>query len=108
MAKILTPPYLNLFTVAILFEKYLELQLVIKKNITIPEEHRHFLKQFPKITVLKISKKRNPYDLEFIQRSQNTFNSTPLGAQENKHEVRNIQLIEFFEEESESFIIINK
>ncbi len=73
--KILTPPYLNLFTVAVLFEKYLELQVLNKKSASSPEEHRHFLKQFPKITFVKISKKRNPYDIDFIQCSQTAFNS---------------------------------
>lgn len=80
VTKILTPPYLNLFTVAILFEKYLELQLVTNKKFDTLEDHRHYLKQFPKITVLKISKKHNPYDIDFIRRSQSTFNFTPLGV----------------------------
>jgi hypothetical protein len=74
VTRFLTPSYLNIFTVALLFEKYLELQLVKNKKFTSLEDHRHFLKQFPKISLIKISKKRNPYDIEFIQRSQTFFN----------------------------------
>lgn len=78
VSRLLTPSYLNLFTVAILFEKYLELQLVRGKNFSSPEDHRHFLKQFPKITVIKFAKRRNPYDLEFITWSQAEFNKSQL------------------------------
>jgi hypothetical protein len=74
VSRFLMPSYLNLFTVALLFEKYLELQLVKGKNFPTAEEHMHFLKQFPKISVIKISRHRNPYDLEFITRSQAKFN----------------------------------
>jgi hypothetical protein len=76
VSRFLTPSYLNLFTVALLFEKYLELQLVKGKKFTSPDDHRHFLKQFPKITVIRLSKKRNLYDLEFVTRSQTEFNKS--------------------------------
>lgn len=100
--KFLTPSYLNLFTVALLFEKYLELQLVKTKKFFHYEEQRQFLKQFPKITVVKVSKKRNPYDLELIQRCQAAFNqnySANRSVVKTQPDVCNIQLLEFYESE---------
>ncbi len=108
VSRFLTPNYLNLFTVSLLFEKYLELHLVRAKQFTTPQDHRHFLKQFPKITLIRLSKHRNPYDLEFISRSQTEFNQytgIPQGSSRELPEVCNVQLIELFEQEDETILI---
>jgi hypothetical protein len=106
VSRYLTPSYLNLFTVSLLFEKYLELHLVRTKHFATPEDHRHFLKQFPKITVIRLSRHRNRYDLEFITRSQTAFNqSMGLPQRNSLPEVCNMQLIEFFEQEDETILI---
>ena len=73
-SRYLMPRYLNPFITALLFEKYLELQLVRGKNFATAEEHRHYLKQFPKVSVIRFSKRRNPYDVEFVAYSQAKLN----------------------------------
>lgn len=109
--KILTPSYLNLFTVALLFEKHLELQLVKNRKFQNYDEQRQFLKQFPKISVVKVSKKRNPYDLELISRCQAAFNqnySAIRSTAKTQLDVCNVQLLEFFESDDESVLLTIK
>ena len=50
-----------------------------------------FIKQFPKVSIIKLTKRRNPYDLLYISKCQNLFSK----------DAQNVQLIELFETEEE-------
>lgn len=76
VTKLLIPPFINIFTVAILFEKYLEYRMVRnKENFKNIEDRRNFIKQFPKISIVKLQNKRNAYDIKLIEKCQRLFNN---------------------------------
>ena len=84
LSDFLTPPHFNCFILSLIFEKYLEVQLFRSKEPHRPPEERNSLiKQFPKVTVIKVAKKLNPFDSLLIEKCQNLFGS----------EASNLQLI---------------
>jgi len=83
-SRMILPLQLNLFTLSILFEKYLELQLFIGKypgtaesrlaqDAHKIEEMKHYLRTFPKLTLLKVSTTRNPFDSLLLKQTQSLF-----------------------------------
>lgn len=88
------PPFLNIFIISLLFEKFLEYQLMKSRDSQHPEDRKSLVKQFPKVTVVKVAKVRSPYDSELISRSQKMFTE----------EAANIQFIELYEEENAAYL----
>ena len=103
VTKLLTPPSLDIFTTSLLFEKYIQTFSSSNKILNTPDEARHYLKQFPKVAYVKISKKRNPYDLKYMKQQQKIFNK-PLHSVNSyidiEPAINNVYFLEFYEEDT--------
>lgn len=80
-----TPSFLNVFIVSVLFEKFLGLQVINSKDHKLPEDRKNAIRQLPKLTIIKLCKKRNPFDFYLLSK-----------AQDLQGETHNIQFIEIF------------
>lgn len=70
ITRMLTPSFMNIAIVSVLFEKYLALQVLRSKEGRSPEEWKNFIRQLPKLTIIKLSKARNPYDFYMLSKAQ--------------------------------------
>ncbi len=65
------------------------MQLLNKKDGRAVDDRPSLVKQFPKLSIIKLSALRNPYDYHLLKKSQQLFSQ----------EANNIQFIELWEED---------
>lgn len=70
ITRMLTPSFMNIAIVSVLFEKYLALQVLQGKEGRSPEEWKNSIRQLPKLTIIKLSKARNRYDFYMLSKAQ--------------------------------------
>ena len=88
--RLLLPSYLNIFTTSILFEKYLESEVLRRSRHE--EDRRVAVRQLPKITVVRLSKNRNMYNMSYFKQMQEHM------EREFEERQRTLQYYEVYEE----------
>jgi hypothetical protein len=86
LTRLLLPSYLNIFVISVIFEKFLEFQLIKNNFNNRPDERSNYVKQFPRVTFIRVGATQNAYDSYLINASQDLFSP----------DAHNIQFIDLY------------